>query len=64
MNNTLLKGLSVIELLSRSERPLNLTQIGQERCGPNQTARGLLAAITPYNSRTTSIPSLKARHKF
>ena len=30
MNNTLLKGLSVIELLSRSERPLNLTQIGQE----------------------------------
>lgn len=30
MNNTLLKGLAVIELLSRAERPLNLTQIGQE----------------------------------
>jgi len=30
MNNTLLKGLSVLELLSRSDRPLNLTQIGKE----------------------------------
>jgi IclR family KDG regulon transcriptional repressor len=30
MNNTLLKGLAVVELLSRSERPLNLTQIGKE----------------------------------
>lgn len=30
MNNTLLKGLSVLELLSRAERPLNLTQIGLE----------------------------------
>jgi IclR family KDG regulon transcriptional repressor len=30
MNNTLLKGLAVLELLSRSERPLNLTQIGKE----------------------------------
>lgn len=30
MNNTLLKGLSVLELLSRSDRPLSLTQIGKE----------------------------------
>jgi IclR family KDG regulon transcriptional repressor len=30
MNNTLLKGLSVIELLSRSNRPLSLTQISKE----------------------------------
>lgn len=30
MNNTLLKGLAVLELLSRSERPLNLTQISRE----------------------------------
>jgi IclR family transcriptional regulator, KDG regulon repressor len=30
MNNTLLKGLAVLELLSRSDRPLNLTQIGRE----------------------------------
>ncbi len=30
MNNTLLKGLSVLELLSRTDRPLSLTQIGRE----------------------------------
>ena len=30
MNNTLLKGLAVVELLSRSARPLGLTQIGKE----------------------------------
>jgi IclR family KDG regulon transcriptional repressor len=30
MNNTLLKGLAVLELLSRSPRPLALTQIGKE----------------------------------
>jgi DNA-binding IclR family transcriptional regulator len=30
MNNTLLKGLAVLELLSRSERALSLTQIGHE----------------------------------
>ena len=30
MNNTLLKGLAVLELLSRSARPLGLTQIGKE----------------------------------
>lgn len=30
MNNTLLKGLAVLELLSRSDRALNLTQIGKE----------------------------------
>ncbi|MBT2304831.1 IclR family transcriptional regulator [Variovorax paradoxus] len=30
MNNTLLKGLSVLELLSRSDRALSLTQIGKE----------------------------------
>ncbi len=30
MNNTLLKGLAVIELLSRSDRALNLTQIGKQ----------------------------------
>lgn len=30
MNNTLLKGLTVLELLSRSARPLSLTQIGKE----------------------------------
>lgn len=30
MNNTLLKGLAVLELLSRSDRPLGLTQIGRE----------------------------------
>lgn len=30
MNNTLLKGLAVLELLSRSDRALGLTQIGRE----------------------------------
>jgi DNA-binding IclR family transcriptional regulator len=30
MNNTLLKGLAVLELLSRSDTALNLTQIGKE----------------------------------
>lgn len=30
MNNTLLKGLSVLELLSRSPQPLSMTQIGKE----------------------------------
>lgn len=30
MNNTLLKGLAVLELLSRSDRPLGLTQIGKQ----------------------------------
>lgn len=30
MNNTLLKGLAVLELLSRSDRPLTLSQIGRE----------------------------------
>lgn len=30
MNNTLLKGLAVLELLSRSPRPLGLTQVGKE----------------------------------
>lgn len=30
MNNTLLKGLAVLELLSHSDRPLNLTQIASE----------------------------------
>lgn len=30
VNNTLLKGLSVLELLSRTDRPLSLTQIGKE----------------------------------
>lgn len=30
MNNTLLKGLSVLELLSRTDRALSLTQIGKE----------------------------------
>lgn len=30
MNNTLLKGLAVLELLSRTPRPLSLTQIGKE----------------------------------
>lgn len=30
MNNTLLKGLAVLELLSRSDQPLTLTQIGRE----------------------------------
>jgi DNA-binding IclR family transcriptional regulator len=30
MNNTLLNGLAILELLSRSPRPLSLTQIGKE----------------------------------
>lgn len=30
MNNTLIKGLAVLELLSRSDRPIGLTQIGKQ----------------------------------
>lgn len=45
MNNTLLKGLLVIELLSRSERPLNLTQIGRELGIPKSNVHRLLQAL-------------------
>jgi DNA-binding IclR family transcriptional regulator len=45
MNNTLLKGLAVIELLSRSERPLNLTQIGKELGMAKSNVHRLMQAL-------------------
>ena len=45
MNNTLLKGLLVLELLSRSERPLSLTQIGRELGIPKSNVHRLLQAL-------------------
>lgn len=45
MNNTLLKGLSVLELLSRSDRPLNLTQIGRELGMAKSNVHRLMQAL-------------------
>jgi DNA-binding IclR family transcriptional regulator len=46
MNNTLLKGLAVLELLSRSNRPLNLTQIGRELGMVKSNVHRLMLALT------------------
>lgn len=46
MNNTLLKGLAVLELLSRCERPLNLTEIAAELGIVKSNAHRLLQALT------------------
>jgi IclR family transcriptional regulator, KDG regulon repressor len=45
MNNTLLKGLAVLELLSRSQRPLNLTQIGKELGMAKSNVHRLMQAL-------------------
>lgn len=45
MNNTLLKGLAVLELLSRSERPLTLTQIGRELGMAKSNVHRLMQAL-------------------
>lgn len=46
MNNTLLKGLAVLELLSRSERPLSLTQIATELGMVKSNVHRLMQALT------------------
>ena len=46
MNNTLLKGLAVLELLSHSDRPLNLTQIAAELGMVKSGVHRLLQALT------------------
>jgi IclR family transcriptional regulator, KDG regulon repressor len=45
MNNTLIKGLSVIELLSRSDRALSLTQIGKELGMAKSNVHRLMQAL-------------------
>lgn len=45
MNNTLLKGLAVIELLSRSPGPLTLTQIGKELAMGKSNVHRLMQAL-------------------
>lgn len=45
MNNTLLKGLAVLELLSRSDRPLSLTQIGRELSMVKSNVHRLMQAL-------------------
>lgn len=45
MNNTLLKGLSVLELLSRSDKPLTLTQIGKELRMAKSNVHRLMQAL-------------------
>ena len=45
MNNNLLKGLAVLELLSRSPRPLGLTQIGQELGMAKSNVHRLMQAL-------------------
>jgi IclR family KDG regulon transcriptional repressor len=45
MNNTLLKGLAVLELLSRSPRPLGLTQIGRELGMAKSNVHRLMQAL-------------------
>jgi DNA-binding IclR family transcriptional regulator len=46
MNNTLLKGLAILELLSHSERPLSLTQIANELGIVKSNAHRLMQALT------------------
>ncbi|MGF6851364.1 IclR family transcriptional regulator [Paraburkholderia sp. CI3] len=46
MNNTLLKGLAVLELLSRSDHPLNLTEIAAQLGIVKSNAHRLLQALT------------------
>jgi DNA-binding IclR family transcriptional regulator len=45
MNNNLLKGLAVLELLSRSPRPLGLTQIGRELGMAKSNVHRLMQAL-------------------
>jgi IclR family KDG regulon transcriptional repressor len=45
MNNTLLKGLAVLELLSRSDKPLTLTQIGRELGMAKSNVHRLMGAL-------------------
>jgi IclR family KDG regulon transcriptional repressor len=45
MNNTLLKGLSVLELLARTDRPLSLTQIGRELGMAKSNVHRLMQAL-------------------
>ncbi|VTU12847.1 MULTISPECIES: IclR family transcriptional regulator [unclassified Variovorax] len=45
MNNTLLKGLAVLELLSRSDRALGLTQIGRELSMGKSNVHRLMQAL-------------------
>lgn len=65
MNNTLLKGLAVLELLSRSERALSLTQIGHELQMAKSNVHRLMQALveTGFVVREeaggTYIPSVK-----
>ncbi|MGO4328543.1 IclR family transcriptional regulator [Cupriavidus sp. 2TAF22] len=46
MNNTLLKGLAVLELLSRADRPLNLTQIATELGMVKSNVHRLMQGLT------------------
>lgn len=46
MNNTLVKGLSIIELLAHSERPLGLTDIANELDLAKSNVHRLLQALT------------------
>ena len=45
MNNTLLKGLAILELLSHSDCPLTLTQIAAELGLAKSNAHRLLKAL-------------------
>ncbi len=46
MNNTLVKGLSIIELLAHSDRPLGLTEIAAELALAKSNVHRLLQALT------------------
>lgn len=46
MNNTLLKGLAVLELLSRADRPLGITQIAAELGVAKSNVHRLMQALT------------------
>mgnify|MGYP003583731083 FL=1 len=46
MNNTLVKGLSIIELLAHSERALGLTEIAAELELAKSNVHRLLQALT------------------
>jgi len=65
MNNTLLKGLAVLELLSRSDRPLNLTQIGKElSIGKSNVHRLMQALVETHfvlrdDESNAYVPSIK-----
>lgn len=65
MNNTLLKGLAVLELLSRTDRPLTLTQIGRELSMVKSNVHRLMQALveTRFVLRDeetgTYVPSIK-----